>query len=126
MTEAATLTMEKDHDLISSSRVEGTPVYNSDGEKLGSVKEVMINKMTGQVAYAVMSFGGFLGVGERYHPLPWGVLTFDIKKLGYQVNIDKEVLKNAPTHGPEDQNWYLNRAFENSVFQYYGVTPYWL
>ncbi len=60
--------------LIASDKVEGTAVYNRAGERLGSVRNVMIDKFSGQVAYAVMSFGGFLGVGERYHPLPWAAM----------------------------------------------------
>src|SRR5205085_12220097 len=65
--------------LISSDKVEGTPVYNPKGERLGKVHHLMIDKYTGQVAYAVMAFGGFLGIGEKYHPLPWKMLTYDTR-----------------------------------------------
>ena len=71
--------------LISSRRVEGTDVYNSRGDHLGTIEHVMIDKLTGQVSYAVMSFGGFLGIGEKYHPLPWQVLEYDTSKGGYIV-----------------------------------------
>ncbi len=120
-----TLTMERDHDLISSNRVEGTPVFNGDGEKLGSVREVMLNKKSGQVAYAVMSFGGFLGLGERYHPLPWDVLDYDPKRLGYVVALDKKALEDAPTVGPED-NRLQDRRYIAGIYEYYGLAPYWL
>jgi sporulation protein YlmC with PRC-barrel domain len=62
--------------LISSDKVEGTAVYNREGEKVGSIHTLMIDKASGKVAYAVMSFGGFLGIGDRYHPLPWSVLDY--------------------------------------------------
>ena len=63
--------------LIASNKVEGTAVYNRTGKHLGEVYNFMVDKYSGQVAYAVMSFGGFLGIGEKYHPLPWKVLTYD-------------------------------------------------
>ena len=63
--------------LIAASKVEGTKVYDRQGESLGSIYDVMIDKRSGQVRYAVMSFGGFLGMGESYHPLPWDVLDYD-------------------------------------------------
>src|SRR3979409_2720541 len=72
--------------LISSDKVEGTPVYNPKGERLGKVHHLMIDKYTGQVAYAVMSFGGFLGIGENYYPLPWSLLTYNTRLEGYEVN----------------------------------------
>ena len=68
--------------LISSDKVEGTAVYNREGDKLGSIHTLMIDKVSGKVAYAVMSFGGFLGMGDRYHPLPWNVLTYDTSQGG--------------------------------------------
>jgi len=75
--------------LIAASKVNGTHVYNRTGDHLGSVYDVMIDKITGRVAYAVMSFGGFLGIGESYHPLPWKMLTYDTSLAGYVVDIDK-------------------------------------
>jgi PRC-barrel domain len=68
--------------LISSEKVEGTAAYSRQGEKLGSIPSVMIDKISGKVAYAVMSFGGFPGIGDRYHPLPWHVLTYDTGQGG--------------------------------------------
>src|SRR5258707_15044132 len=81
--------------LISSDKVEGTPVYNPKGERLGKVHHLMIDKYTGQVAYAVMSFGGFLGIGEKYNPLPWHMLTYDTR---YVVDLDGVNLKNPPSY----------------------------
>jgi PRC-barrel domain len=75
MQEGRSVATDETNTLISSDKVEGTSVYNRQGEKLGSIHTLMINKISGKVAYAVMSFGGFLGIGDRYHPLPWSVLT---------------------------------------------------
>ena len=83
--------------LIAASKVQGTEVYNSAGESLGSIHDVMIDKISGNVAYAIMSFGGFLGIGNSYHPLPWSLLQYDTGKGGYVVNLDKDQLEGAPS-----------------------------
>ena len=94
--------------LIAASKVNGTTVYNTVGEKLGSVYDVMIDKRSGKAAYAIMSFGGFLGIGDSYHPLPWQSLTYDDRQGGYVVNIDRsrlgrctviQILNPIPTDG---------------------------
>ena len=108
--------------LIASDKVEGTAVYNRAGERLGSVRNVMIDKYSGQVAYAVMSFGGFLGVGERYHPLPWGALTYDTKLGGYVGDLGREQLEGAPSHGRDEAPWG-DPAYGRGISDYYGV-PY--
>src|SRR5215204_6076750 len=79
--------------LIAASKVNGTYVFNGQGESLGSIYDVMIDKRSGEVAYAVMSFGGFLGIGEEYSPLPWSALSYDTGQGGYVVDIDKETLR---------------------------------
>jgi hypothetical protein len=88
--------------LIASNRVEGTTVYGRDGHKLGSVHSFMVDKLSGQVAFAVLSFGGFLGLGQRYHPLPWQALSYDVEKEGYVVNVDKTLLEGSPSYRPDD------------------------
>ncbi len=111
--------------LISSDKVEGTSVYNQEGEKLGSVDSVMLDKRSGKVAYAVMSFGGFLGIGDRYHPLPWNVLHYDTEKDGYVVNLSKDTLTEAPSF--ERHEMALSRREEHDrLHSYYGVMPYWV
>jgi sporulation protein YlmC with PRC-barrel domain len=92
--------VEKDEttDLIASNKVEGTAVYNRQGEKLGEVYNFMVGKRSGEVAYAIMSFGGFLGIGQKYHPLPWNALTYDTSKKGYVIDADKERLMRAPSY----------------------------
>jgi hypothetical protein len=97
MQNAQTISTDETDTLISSDKVEGTAVYNPKGEKLGSIESVMIDKFSGKVVYAVMSFGGLLGIGDRYHPLPWHVLTYDTGQGGYVVNLDPSRLKEAPT-----------------------------
>ena len=92
------------HDLIGSDRVEGTNVYRSDGKKIGEIERVMIDKISGQAAYAVMGFGGFLGMGEDHYPIPWQRLTYNEKLGGYEVNLTDEQLKNAP-HYATGEEW---------------------
>jgi hypothetical protein len=82
--------------LIGSDKVEGTPVYRSNGERVGQIERVMIDKINGKVAYAVMSFGGFMGIGEDYYPLPWSLLTYNPRLEGYEVNVSEEQLIPVP------------------------------
>lgn len=111
--------------LIGADKVEGTDVYNTAGDHLGTIHEIMIDKVTGKVAYAVMSFGGFLGMGEKYHPLPWSTLTYDTDKEGYVVNLSKEQLQDAPVFDEDEETFLSDRAYEKRVHDYYGTTPYW-
>jgi hypothetical protein len=110
--------------LISSEKVVGTPVYNRQDEHLGSVHSIMLDKVSGQVAYAVMSFGGFLGIGESYHPLPWRVLTYDVNRGGYVVDIDRRRLERAPSYSATERPNWADRAYGGRIDEYYGVTPY--
>jgi len=106
--------------LISSGRVTGTEVYNVKGEHLGTIEHVMIDKLSGQVGYAVMSFGGFLGIGEKYHPLPWAVLDFDPAKGGYIVDLDKKTLEAAPIYAnTSDPSEWDDRGWRGRVDKYY-------
>lgn len=106
-------------DLISSEKVDGTAVYDRNGEKIGSVHHLMIGKRDGKVRYAVVSFGGFLGMGENYHPLPWDMLTYGIDHDGYIVDIDKDRLKDAPSHRLDQEPTY-DRAYDDRVTSYYS------
>jgi hypothetical protein len=108
--------------LIASNKVEGTPVYNRAGEQLGTVYNFMVDKITGQVAYAVMSFGGFLGLGESYHPLPWRALTYDTRLSGYVVDIDKDRLAQSPSHRA-DEDPFADDAYGAKVDAYYRSAP---
>lgn len=110
--------------LIAASKVNGTAVYNRAGERLGSIYDVMIDKRSGQVAYAVMSFGGFLGIGDSYNPLPWGVLTYDTSKGGYVVDLDRGRLQGAPAYSSTDASRWEEPGYTRAIDDYYGVTPY--
>lgn len=120
------LSSEETRKLIAADKVEGTTVRNRAGEKLGSIENVMIDKLTGKVAYAVMSFGGFLGIGDRHHPLPWSMLTYDTGKGGYVVNLDKKTLEGAPTYGEKERVNWEDEAWGRKVHDYYGVPPFWM
>ena len=111
--------------LISSDKVEGTAVYNRAGEKLGSIHTLMIDKRSGKVAYAVMSFGGFLEIGDRYHPLPWSVLDYETSQGGYVVDLDRSKLEGAPTYGTSETPNWSDRRWGQQVHDYYGTRPYW-
>jgi hypothetical protein len=112
------------HDLIGSDRVEGTNVYRSDGTKIGEIERVMIDKLSGQAAYAVMGFGGFLGLGEDHYPIPWQRLTYNERLGGYEVNITDEQLKHAPKYATGEE-WKWDTARGQAIYNYYGVPPYW-
>ena len=90
--------------LIAASEVQGTSVYNRAGEKLGSVEDVMIDKSGGKAEYAVLSFGGFLGMGANEYPIPWEKLTYDPRMGGFVVDIDKRILEGAPVY-TDDARW---------------------
>jgi len=107
-------------DVISSERVEGTAVYNPSGEKLGSIDDLMIDKRSGKVEYAVLEFGGFLGIGTDRYPLPWSMLDYDPQREGYVVPIDKQTLEGAPRYDTETVPDYTPE-YGRSVRSYYGV-----
>lgn len=109
---------------ISAERVEGTDVYNSQGEHLGSIDDLILDKFSGKVVYAVMSFGGFLGIGEKYHPLPWSLLKYDESKEGYVVPLDRSQLENAPSYS-RDELRFGERQWDQSVYSHYNQQPYW-
>jgi PRC-barrel domain len=88
--------------LIGSDKVQGTAVYGADGEKIGSIERVMIEKINGKVSYAVLSFGGFLGIGDDYYPLPWPSLKYNVDLGGYQTMVPIEKIKTAPKYARKD------------------------
>jgi hypothetical protein len=106
--------------LIAASQVTGTNVYNMAGDKLGDVYDVIINKQSGQVEYAIMSFGGFLGVGDTYHPLPWKALHYSLREGGFVVDVDKQRLEGAPSYCASDTTIWDDPAYGRRVNDYYG------
>ena len=111
--------------LIASDRVIGTDVRRPDGERVGVIERLMLDKVSGRVAYAVMSFGGFLGLGSDFYTLPWGVLRFDPGHDAYVVDITEEQLRSAPPRSPEGTDPSDDRAWEEQVHRYYNAAPYW-
>jgi hypothetical protein len=120
-----------DHPLILSSRVTGTTVYNQAGEKIGHVDDLSVEKVSGKVVYAIMSFGGFLGIGEKFHPVPWSLLDFDVERDGYVVPFDKATLEGAPFYERDELRELggaRHRAYGETIFAFYGPygpAPYW-
>lgn len=106
--------------VISSDKVEGTNVYNLAGDKLGSIDDLMIDQHSGQVRYAVMEFGGFLGMGTDRYPIPWSMLKYDDAKSGYIVPLDKAKLEKAPKYTDERIPTY-DTDYDNRVNSYYGT-----
>jgi len=122
---------ESGNKLILGSRVEGTAVFSKGGERIGHVDDLSIERVSGRVVYAIMSFGGFLGIGEKFHPIPWSLLDFDPGRGGYVVPLDRSELAGAPYYerdelialgGPSHQ------LHGERIFDYYGPfgpVPYW-
>ncbi len=111
--------------LIGSDKVEGTPVYRDNGEQIGRIERVMIDKISGKVAYAVMRFGGLTGIGDDHCPLPWSLLKYNTSLDGYEVNISDLQLKGAPRFARnEDWDW-ADRSNDRRIYDYYQVLPYW-
>jgi hypothetical protein len=111
--------------LIESDRVEGTTVYDPSGNDIGSIKRLMIDKLSGQVAYVVMSFGGFLGLGADEHTIPWNKLTYDTSLGGYRTDITEGQLRGAPTfYRDRDYDW-SDRDRERELHDYWRTPYYW-
>jgi sporulation protein YlmC with PRC-barrel domain len=107
--------------LIGSDKVEGTAVFGADAEKIGSIERVMIDKVSGRVSYAVLSFGGFLRVGHDHYPLPWQSLKYDTRLGGYVTGITESQLRGAPKYGNDNEWNWSDPARGRAVNDYYGV-----
>ena len=111
--------------VMSASSLIGDRVKNKAGEDIGKVKELMIDVPSGRVAYAVLSFGGVLGLGDKLFAIPWNALTLDEDEKQFILNVDKKTLENAP--GFDDNNWpdMADPGWGTKIYSYYGVQPYW-
>jgi PRC-barrel domain len=117
----ATMTNSEFGNLIGSDKVEGTAVYGADDNKIGSIERVMIDKASGRVSYAVLGFGGFLGLGNDHYPLPWQSLKYDTRLGGYITGVTEKQLRDAPKFG-NDRDWNWGDAAGNRALDdYYGV-----
>ena len=111
--------------LIEGRKVSGAAVYNVAGENVGEIHDLMIDKSSGRVAYAVMSFGGFLGLGSEYRPIPWGLLHYDTSRDGYVADLSKGDLTTAPGFvGGADLDWN-DRDYEDRLHRHFDIGPYW-
>src|SRR3977135_2124935 len=107
--------------LLCSDKVEGTAVYGPDDNKIGSIERVMIDKVSGRVSYAVLGFGGFLGLGNDHYPLPWQSLKYDTALGGYRTGVTENQLRSAPKYRSDsDWNWG-DPARNQALNDYYGV-----
>jgi hypothetical protein len=120
------LTARETGRLIASDKVEDTPVRRPNGDRIGTIQRVMIDKRTGRVGYAVMTFGGFLGIGEDYYALPWSMLTYNEALDAYELDITEDQLRGAPVHDTGDRFDWDDRRWAQQVHDYYRVPPYWL
>jgi sporulation protein YlmC with PRC-barrel domain len=111
-------------DLIASDKVEGTAVYNRSGERLGTVENFMVDKVSGTARYAVLSFGGFLGMGKERYPLPWNLLTYDSDQDGYVVDLDKSTLENAPRYDEQSEPTF-DSDYGRGIYSHYGISYPW-
>ena len=112
-------------EAIAASRVIGTAVYNGDGENIGTIEDVMLDKTSNGIMFAVIGFGGFLGIGEKYHAIPWSVLDYQEHRGGYVVPFTKDQLKQAPAHSIKELSGAEGQKARDASYHYYKVDPYW-
>ena len=110
---------------IPASKVIGTSVYNTAGESIGTIEDVMLDKMSNGIMFAIIGFGGFLGIGEKYHAVPWATLDYDKSRGGYVVPFSREQLHAAPSYTIDDLTSHDGQAARDASFEYYKVKPYW-
>jgi sporulation protein YlmC with PRC-barrel domain len=118
--------MARESAIVKANKeVVGRKVINLQGEDLGKVEEVMIDSAPGRIAYAVLSFGGFMGMGDKLFAVPWEALNYSPSQNAFVINVDKNVLKNAP--GFDKNNWpnMTDTRWRSEIFSYYGARPYW-
>lgn len=111
---------------IPASRVNGTEVYNTQGEHIGSIEDVMLDKLSNNIMFAVVGFGGFLGIGEKYHAIPWASLDYEKERGGYVVPFTKEQLEAAPAHDINELTREDGQGVRDQAYEYYKVQPYWV
>ena len=111
--------------LIAAKKVQGATVYNTALETLGTIQDVMIDKASGRIAYAILSHGGFLGIGDRYYPLPWEKLGYNMEMDGYIVDIDRETLAGAPSYTDAAAVSWHDKDWGREVYAYHGTHPFW-
>ena len=114
--------MQRETTLLETSKVPGTPVFNTADEEIGAVDELVIDTTNGKVRYGVMSFGGMLGMGKSHFPIPWLAMKWNAALGGYVTEITADQLKNAPDFDPA---FWSDRDWETKVHKHYGAPGYW-
>lgn len=109
---------------IRATKVCGTSVYNTAGESIGRVEDVILDKTSNSIMFAVVGFGGFLGIGEKYHPVPWSMLDYDTNMEGYVVPWNADVLKKAPAYDIDELTRNDGKIREQA-YSYYHVKQDW-
>ena len=112
-------------EVIRAKKVIGTSVKNAAGQKIGQVEDIVLDKLSNNIVYAVIGFGGFLGMNEKFHPLPWSTLDYDKGKDGYLVNVTKEQLKAAPADAIDELTRADGNGLRDQVYDYYKAPRYW-
>ena len=111
--------------VLAADTLTGDKVVNPQNEDLGKIEHLMIDLASGRIAYAVLSFGGFLGMGDKLFAIPWSALTVDTVEKRFILKVDKELLKRAPGFDKDQWPNMADRAWGTQVFKYYGAKPYW-
>ena len=111
-----------EHPLILASRVTGTPAFNPEGDRIGHVQDLSIDKVSGRVIYALLSCGGLLGIGDKLQPLPWSLLTYAPERDGYAVPVGKKALEKAPAFTAQELEDF-GGAHRVAVDEFYGPFP---
>jgi sporulation protein YlmC with PRC-barrel domain len=115
----------RDRRVISSGKLVGNRVVNLRNEDLGRIEELMIDLDSGRIAYAVLSFGGFLGLGDKLFAIPWSALTVDVAGEKFVLNISKDLLQQAPGFDKQDWPDMSDPAWGAEIYNHYGYKPYW-
>ena len=111
---------EQTQQIISANDVAGTAVYGANKEKIGTVDTVMLGKRDGKVHHAILSVGGFFGMGDKLHSIPWSKLDYDTDLEGYKLNVTEDQLKNSPTFDKSDRSMATDRDFQTKSYSHYG------
>jgi sporulation protein YlmC with PRC-barrel domain len=110
---------------ITARKVIDTAVFDAAGRKIGEVKDIVLDKTSNNIMFAVVGFGGLLGIGEKYHPVPWSELDYAKDRDGYIVNLTKEQLQAAPNATLDELTRDDGRAYRDLAFAHYKAKPYW-
>lgn len=111
--------------ILSASTLAGDRVRNHEGDDIGKIDEIMIDIPAGRVSYAVLSFGGFLGLGDKLFAIPWHALHVDQDEKCFVLDVEKTTLENAPGFDKDDWPDMANESWGQTVYHFYGVKPYW-